>query len=128
MRTDLVLDALRMALAQRRHGADVELVHHSDAGSQPELNRSSQHRVIGERTVTGETGTRRRGPAAWLSSRRLARRAGWSGDSHARACWRPAPVQRAPGSACDRRVRRRRGARRVLRPGSSIRASCVAGC
>jgi putative transposase len=34
MRTDLVLDALRMALSQRRHGADVELVHHSDAGSQ----------------------------------------------------------------------------------------------
>ena len=34
MRTDLVLDALRMALATRRRGADVELVHHSDAGSQ----------------------------------------------------------------------------------------------
>lgn len=34
MRTDLVLDALRMALYQRRPGADVELVHHSDAGSQ----------------------------------------------------------------------------------------------
>ena len=34
MRTDLVLDALRMALSRRRHGADVELVHHSDAGSQ----------------------------------------------------------------------------------------------
>jgi putative transposase len=34
MRTDLVLDALRMALAQRRGGADVELVHHSDRGSQ----------------------------------------------------------------------------------------------
>jgi transposase InsO family protein len=34
MRTDLVLDALRMALAQRDPGADVELVHHSDAGSQ----------------------------------------------------------------------------------------------
>jgi putative transposase len=34
MRTDLVLDALRMALSQRRAGADVELVHHSDAGSQ----------------------------------------------------------------------------------------------
>ncbi len=33
MRTDLVLDALRMALAQRGPGADVELVHHSDAGS-----------------------------------------------------------------------------------------------
>ncbi len=34
MRTDLVLDALRMALARRAPGADVELVHHSDAGSQ----------------------------------------------------------------------------------------------
>ncbi len=34
MRTDLVLDALRMALTRRRAGADVELVHHSDAGSQ----------------------------------------------------------------------------------------------
>ncbi len=34
MRTDLVLDALRMALTRRRHGADLELVHHSDAGSQ----------------------------------------------------------------------------------------------
>jgi len=34
MRTDLVLDALRMALAQRGGGADVALVHHSDAGSQ----------------------------------------------------------------------------------------------
>ena len=42
MRTDLVLDALRMALARRRHGADVQLVHHSHAGSQPGLNRSSQ--------------------------------------------------------------------------------------
>jgi transposase InsO family protein len=34
MRTDLVLDALRMALTLRRPGADVALVHHSDAGSQ----------------------------------------------------------------------------------------------
>lgn len=34
MRTDLVADALRMALARRDPGADVELVHHSDAGSQ----------------------------------------------------------------------------------------------
>jgi transposase InsO family protein len=34
MRTDLVLDALRMALGQRQPGADVALVHHSDAGSQ----------------------------------------------------------------------------------------------
>ncbi len=34
MRTTLVLDALRMALSQRRGGADIELVHHSDRGSQ----------------------------------------------------------------------------------------------
>ena len=38
MRTDLVLDALRMALARRSHGADVELIHHSDAGSQQYLS------------------------------------------------------------------------------------------
>jgi putative transposase len=34
MRTDLVLDALQMALHQRGPGADVELIHHSDRGSQ----------------------------------------------------------------------------------------------
>jgi transposase InsO family protein len=34
MRTDLVLDALRMALTRREQGAAVELIHHSDAGSQ----------------------------------------------------------------------------------------------
>jgi putative transposase len=34
MRTDLVLDALKMALGQRGPGADVELIHHSDRGSQ----------------------------------------------------------------------------------------------
>ena len=34
MRTDLVLDALRMALATTERASDVELVHHSDAGSQ----------------------------------------------------------------------------------------------
>jgi putative transposase len=34
MRTDLVLDALKMALAQRGPGANLELIHHSDRGSQ----------------------------------------------------------------------------------------------
>ena len=34
MRSSLVTDALRMALQRRAQGADVELVHHSDAGSQ----------------------------------------------------------------------------------------------
>jgi putative transposase len=43
MRTDLVLDALRMALSRRHAGADVELIHHSDAGAQGGFTRSSQH-------------------------------------------------------------------------------------
>ena len=47
MRTDLVLDALRMALTIRDPGADVTLIHHSDAGSQPGFNRSSQQCVVG---------------------------------------------------------------------------------
>ena len=34
MRTDLVLDALRMAIGLRGGGADVALIHHSDQGSQ----------------------------------------------------------------------------------------------
>jgi putative transposase len=34
MRTDLVLDALRMAIGLRAPGADIALVHHSDRGSQ----------------------------------------------------------------------------------------------
>jgi hypothetical protein len=42
MRTDLVLDALRMALGLREPGADFELVAHTDAGSQGEFQRSSQ--------------------------------------------------------------------------------------
>jgi hypothetical protein len=45
MRTDLVLDALRMALSRREQGADVQLIHHSDAGSQGGFNRSSQRSV-----------------------------------------------------------------------------------
>jgi len=47
MRTTLVLDALRMALHQRAPGADVALVHHSDAGAQGEFNWSSQHLDLG---------------------------------------------------------------------------------
>jgi putative transposase len=42
MRTTLVLAALRMALGQRRPGADVALVHHSDRGSQYTSIDSSQ--------------------------------------------------------------------------------------
>lgn len=42
MRTTLVLDALRMALHQRAPGADVALVHHSDAA--PNTRRSTTPR------------------------------------------------------------------------------------
>jgi putative transposase len=58
MRTTLVLDALRMALARRRAGADVELVHHSDAGSQYTSHDFAQvlddHRVLGSIGSVGD--------------------------------------------------------------------------
>jgi putative transposase len=46
MRTTLVLDALRMALGTREHGAEFRLVAHTDRGSQPGLNRSSQRCLL----------------------------------------------------------------------------------
>ena len=45
MRTELVTDALQMALAQRR--PEPGLIWHSDQGSQPGLKLSSQHHVVG---------------------------------------------------------------------------------
>jgi len=42
LRTELVLDALNMAVTQRR---PTRGIHHSDQGSQGEFNRSSQHRT-----------------------------------------------------------------------------------
>jgi putative transposase len=88
MRATLVVDALRMALGRRRPGPG--LIHHSDQGSQPGLNRSSQQCVRGVNvrsardgcagfTVATSAGVTR------LSSRRPARRAGRSGDSRVRA-------------------------------------------
>jgi putative transposase len=44
LRLELVERALEMAVARRR--PDPGLIHHSDHGSQPELNRSSQHRGV----------------------------------------------------------------------------------
>ena len=55
MRTDLVLDALRMALAQHRPGANVALVHHSDAGSQYTSNDYSQ--TLDDHGVLASIGT-----------------------------------------------------------------------
>ena len=44
MRTELVMDALEMANGLRR--PDAGLIAHNDRGSQPGLNRSSQHRFV----------------------------------------------------------------------------------
>jgi putative transposase len=55
MRTDLVADALRMALIRRRHGADVQLVHHSDAGSQYTSNEFGQ--ILNDHQVLGSIGS-----------------------------------------------------------------------
>jgi hypothetical protein len=87
MRTDLVLDALRMALSRRRPGADVQLVHHSDAGSQPGLNRSSQQRAVEVNVRSSSDGC---APAATRMGWRGCRRGGSpeggrSGDSRVRA-------------------------------------------
>jgi putative transposase len=49
MRAELVVDALEMALWQRRPA--LGLIHHSDRGGQPRLKRSSQHRLVVPRRV-----------------------------------------------------------------------------
>jgi putative transposase len=58
MRTDLVLDALRMALGTRAPGADLELVHHTDQGSQYTSFDYSQalddHRVLASVGTVGD--------------------------------------------------------------------------
>jgi len=54
MRTELVLDALEHAVWTRSQAGrnDLDgLVMHTDAGSQPGLNRSSQHRPFAARVV-----------------------------------------------------------------------------
>lgn len=51
MRTDLVLDALKMALGLRRPGADVALVHHSDAGSQRDTSGDYQQELTDARVL-----------------------------------------------------------------------------
>jgi putative transposase len=55
MRTDLVLDALRMALSRRRSGAAVQLVHHSDAGSQYTSYAFTQ--ILDDHGVLGSIGS-----------------------------------------------------------------------
>jgi transposase InsO family protein len=55
LRTELVLDALDMAIAQRQPGAG--LIHHSDHGCQTGFKGSMQHRLVGWR-VAARSGLR----------------------------------------------------------------------
>jgi putative transposase len=55
MRTDLVLDALRTALGQRRPGADVDLVAHTDRGSQ--YTSADYTQELGDHGVLASVGT-----------------------------------------------------------------------
>ena len=55
MRTDLVLDALRMALGTREHGADFRLVAHSDRGSQ--YTSSDYTQVLDDHRVLASVGS-----------------------------------------------------------------------
>jgi len=55
MRTDLVLDAVRMALATRQPGADIELVCHTDQGSQYTSEDYTQ--VLDDHQVLASVGT-----------------------------------------------------------------------
>ncbi len=107
MRTDLVLDALQMALGTREAGADVGLVHHSDRGSQSGLNRSSQQCVdVSDcRAVTR------------LSARRCERSERRSGDSRCRDIFPRASAL----------IRRRSGIHPAPPPASASPASCAVG-
>lgn len=58
MRTDLVLDALRMALGGRRGDPEIALIHHSDAGSQytsaDYTQELTDHRILGSIGSVGD--------------------------------------------------------------------------
>ena len=54
-RATLVCDALQMALTRRRHGADVELIHHSDAGSQ--YTSYDLQQILDDHHVLGSIGS-----------------------------------------------------------------------
>ena len=72
MRTTLVLDALRMALARRRRGADVELVHHSDAGQYTSIDFTQtldDHHVLASIGSVGDAYDTRWLSSSWTPSR-----------------------------------------------------------
>src|SRR5438128_1362664 len=126
LRTELVLEALNMALTQRR---PTDVIHHSDQGCQLALNRSSQHCSF-ELIVGARRGPRResasRGSCAGGCSTRARRRRYLRGGAGAGRCpsgstgaggrWCSRSSRAATGCADHRsrsRARCRRGAARV---------------
>ena len=97
MRTDLVLDALRMALGTRQPGAEVQLVQHTDQGSQYTAEDYTQelddHRVLA-------FGRQRRGLLR-QRARRIVRR-----QLQDRADRRPRVAHQRAAQDRDRRLRR----------------------
>ena len=57
MRTDLVLDALRMALGTRERGADFRLVAHTDGGSQGQYTSGLYTQTLDDHHILGSVGT-----------------------------------------------------------------------
>ena len=106
MRTDLVLDALRMALTRRQSGADVELIHHSDAGSQytsHAFSRSSTITACWARSARSVTPTTTPWPKASSTASRPNSSPTASGAPAPSSSWRSS--NGSPGStttACTR--------------------------
>jgi hypothetical protein len=108
----------------------VQLVHHSDAGSQGRINRSSQHRVLGGCNLA--VGRSVRSPGVML---RGCRRGGSPGGRVGAAIAardrpghpRSSLLRRGFSPAVSFRPRRP-GTRRALRRGCASRASCVGAC
>jgi putative transposase len=100
MRTDLVLDALRMALTRRDPGADVQLVQHSDAGSQYTSYDSRRGRRGPDgswrRSARSATPTTTRWPKASSTASRPSSSATASGPAAPSSSWRS--CNGSPGS------------------------------
>jgi putative transposase len=97
VRTGLVLDALRMALHRREPGADVELIHHSDRGSQytsiDYTQTLTEHRVLASLGSVGDA-----------YDNALAE--SFAGQRRNRADRRPPLAVPLPARTCPRRVHR----------------------
>ena len=119
MRTDLVLDALRMAIGLRGPGADVALVHHSDQGSQYASFDYTQ--ALDDHDVLQSIGLGRRRATTTRSPNRLVD--SFKTELIADRVWRIALAARARRRRVHRLVQQRAAALRArLRPARRVRA------